>query len=467
MVWLLFVAQWIVAASTSFEFAGSNVSCDCVTVHCPRCYADAAKLTEQMLLHLQHQFHGNASHDAIVTSGTLSLTGNTSHSAIVTAAKGAISMIQMQLAKSGKQEAKNGVSSREWKNSDLMRRHASHKIRLERQPPELGVDHPADALLEKADEDHIEEYIMNPPETSRSYSTVWANDPIGYSHAASKLDQPRAWSSQYNSAGSWMQIDLGSAMKVSGVVLESRADCCNQWVTGFRLWYNTDCNADTWTQIGDSTFNWEGTNGQNNDKVVDRFASHNVDPVEARCVRFEIRSWNNHISMRAGLLVEADQSERDTREINPQTHAWANRGCVTHNQAWSVEASNWFEKTASLRSVACCRLRTTESATETANMPHLCTRNGNGCIHDPLQMYGELVCTRHSSFDDHDNPTHSGPCLGGQKTFQQAKDICAAMPPGYRLCTRQEMSEARRANGKALCCHEGCGYDFTLTWTET
>ena len=50
--------------------------------------------------------------------------------------------------------------------------------------------------------------LINPPESSRTYSSIHANNAIGTGHARSMLDSAQAWSSGSNSVDSWMQIDL-------------------------------------------------------------------------------------------------------------------------------------------------------------------------------------------------------------------------------------------------------------------
>ena len=47
---------------------------------------------------------------------------------------------------------------------------------------------------------------LNPPESSRSYSSVWAKDKPGTGHARSMLDSPQAWSAGRNVRGEWLQI---------------------------------------------------------------------------------------------------------------------------------------------------------------------------------------------------------------------------------------------------------------------
>ena len=60
--------------------------------------------------------------------------------------------------------------------------------------------------------------VLDPPESSRSYSSVHNDDPPGHGHAASMLNSPSGWSSKENQPGEWIDIDLGSSHQVVGVV---------------------------------------------------------------------------------------------------------------------------------------------------------------------------------------------------------------------------------------------------------
>ena len=82
-----------------------------------------------------------------------------------------------------------------------------------------------------------EEKILNPPESARSYSSVWDNNRIGTAHARSKLDSPQAWSARRNDRNQWMTIDLGSTQDVRGVVTQGRKEYSrwsNQFVKTFK-----------------------------------------------------------------------------------------------------------------------------------------------------------------------------------------------------------------------------------------
>lgn len=71
----------------------------------------------------------------------------------------------------------------------------------------------------------------NPPESSRTYSSIWSGDAIGTGHAQSMINSAQAWSAQHNQVDEWMQMDLGSTKYVTGVQTQQRATGDNQRVT--------------------------------------------------------------------------------------------------------------------------------------------------------------------------------------------------------------------------------------------
>ncbi len=49
-----------------------------------------------------------------------------------------------------------------------------------------------------------------------------------------------AWSAQTNDDKQWIQASLGSQEWVTGVLIQGRQDCCDQWVTKFKVQYSND-----------------------------------------------------------------------------------------------------------------------------------------------------------------------------------------------------------------------------------
>ena len=66
--------------------------------------------------------------------------------------------------------------------------------------------------------------FLNPPEPSRTYSSIHSGESPGVGHGRSTIDSAQGWSSATNRQGEWMQIDLGSVQNVTGVTTQCRAN---------------------------------------------------------------------------------------------------------------------------------------------------------------------------------------------------------------------------------------------------
>ena len=145
------------------------------------------------------------------------------------------------------------------------------------------VDNGGEHGMVKAPKDEL-----NPPESSRNYSTVFSNETPGVGHARSMLDSDQAWSAAHNLVNQWMEIDMGAKNFIAGVVVQGRnAPYDNQRVTSFDVLI--DGIKVTSTLKYTSSGNTRQTYTFNN-------------PVIGRKVRFRVKGWNSHASMRAGVI---------------------------------------------------------------------------------------------------------------------------------------------------------------------
>ena len=93
-----------------------------------------------------------------------------------------------------------------------------------------------------------------------------------------------------------MVINAGADHVIHGVVTQGRADCCAQWVTYYKVhvWSNG------WVPVlNEAGSSWFRGNTDQHTLVGHRFRN----PVTTRYVKFTPHYWNEHISMRAGLLI--------------------------------------------------------------------------------------------------------------------------------------------------------------------
>ena len=144
------------------------------------------------------------------------------------------------------------------------------------------------------------EVIENPAENKRSYSSIWNNDAVGDGHARSMLDSPQAWSSKNNSVGEWVQMHLGSAKTVLGVVTQGRKTGHAQWINSFKVkyWVNN-----TWYDV-DGYKTYTQGNTDNETKIINYFDIS----ITAEYIRIYPQTYTGHMSMRAGVLVKYTNS---------------------------------------------------------------------------------------------------------------------------------------------------------------
>lgn len=89
--------------------------------------------------------------------------------------------------------------------------------------------------------------ILNPPEESRSYSSIWDNNTIGIGHARSMIFSPQAWSAKTNDANQWVIIDAGKVINAIGGIVISPRFRCHQLVT--KVGVDVAVGLDSWTEV--------------------------------------------------------------------------------------------------------------------------------------------------------------------------------------------------------------------------
>jgi len=141
--------------------------------------------------------------------------------------------------------------------------------------------------------------IINPPEQSRTYSSVFNNG----NHKRSMINSPQAWSAGRLSPGEWMVIDLGKEAIIAGVATQARnqpelVKNGHQEVTKIRVEYSSDKS--TYTTIQD--FNITPFVDA---AVITR--SEFPTEVTARYIKITILAYNHHPSMRAGIILSKGQ----------------------------------------------------------------------------------------------------------------------------------------------------------------
>jgi len=141
---------------------------------------------------------------------------------------------------------------------------------------------------------------LNPPETSRSYSSVWGK---GYKEC-SMLDSPQAWVAAENEKGQWMQISLERPVRITGVSIQGHPEH-DQWVTKFTVKHSLD--GSSWNDV---PVVFTGHHIDRSTKLTHFFA-----PVQVQHVRLLVEEWEGHISMRAGLVVGCSQVSHAEEDV--------------------------------------------------------------------------------------------------------------------------------------------------------
>ena len=137
--------------------------------------------------------------------------------------------------------------------------------------------------------------IVNPSEESRSYSTFFHNN----DHKRSMLDSPQAWSALTSQVGEFMVIDVGSNLPIGGLAVQRRRSH-NQHVTSFYVnyWKEDETVADASSVDGGALFSGYPVYANDGQYAEVMFA----EGVVGRYFEIVVQSWENHVSMRAGVI---------------------------------------------------------------------------------------------------------------------------------------------------------------------
>jgi hypothetical protein len=110
-------------------------------------------------------------------------------------------------------------------------------------------------------------------------------------------DSGKAWCPKHRSDSEWLQIDLGVAAKITGVITQGR-NGKREWVTSFMISYSID--AFQWQYITDKYGNQRIFQGNMNDHMI----KHNYfdQSITARFVKFHTLQWYKHPSLRVEII---------------------------------------------------------------------------------------------------------------------------------------------------------------------
>ncbi|XP_030841953.1 uncharacterized protein LOC115924199 [Strongylocentrotus purpuratus] len=138
----------------------------------------------------------------------------------------------------------------------------------------------------------------------------------------------------------WIQVDLLSDYKLSGIVIQGRSDY-DQWVTSYRLQYRPDGESALIDVVDDNGAIVTFTGNSDGDSLVINMLPL---PVAARYVRILPQTWNSYISMRFELLgigpinvapvfgkIGIEDGRVDTTSLSASS-CWDSNYCVAHSR---------------------------------------------------------------------------------------------------------------------------------------
>jgi lactadherin len=161
----------------------------------------------------------------------------------------------------------------------------------------------------------------------------------------------QSWCAKYKAPSEWLQIDLGVASKVTGLMTQGRGNG-QEWVTAFMVSYSLD--AYDWEYVEDFYGNQRVFEGNSDSDSVKH--SYLEEPIIARFVRFQTVHWNEHPSMRVELVgcqpcrqqlalppyvkVSASSERQTSRTPAGDSNCQAEDGFIVTNKAWCARHDN-------------------------------------------------------------------------------------------------------------------------------
>ncbi|XP_013880529.1 milk fat globule EGF and factor V/VIII domain containing b isoform X4 [Austrofundulus limnaeus] len=139
--------------------------------------------------------------------------------------------------------------------------------------------------------------------TASSTFRTWGLEAFTWHPHYARLDKQgktNAWTAATNSRSEWLQVDLLSSKKITGIVTQGAKDFgCIQFVTAFKVALSND--GKTWTIVKDETTGTDRIFPGNSDNNVHK-KNLFEPPLYSRYVRFLPWEWHERITLRMDLL---------------------------------------------------------------------------------------------------------------------------------------------------------------------
>ncbi|XP_041365441.1 lactadherin-like isoform X2 [Gigantopelta aegis] len=161
------------------------------------------------------------------------------------------------------------------------------------------------------------------------------------------LPNKLGWCAKYKSSSEWLQVDLGVAARVTGVLTQGRGDG-TEWVTSFMVSYSMD--AFHWNYVTDSYGNQRVFEGNTDSFSVKH--SYLDRPLIARFIKFHTVHWHRHPSLRVevmgcqlckeaiGLPPYGKISSSSARQARKKSSCQPEDGNIFSQKAWCAKGQN-------------------------------------------------------------------------------------------------------------------------------
>jgi hypothetical protein len=153
------------------------------------------------------------------------------------------------------------------------------------------------------------DYAIHSPSTNSnpsywSVSSAWNSETtFSQDHYTPWLNNSRlGWAALYNDANQWITLNYDEPTYIKGIVTQGRANNGGQWVKTAHIETSLTGSA-PWSRVQTNV----ALNTNSTDDVRINFPS----PVFTKFVRVLPTDWNNHITLRMGLLVKPNTSTSD------------------------------------------------------------------------------------------------------------------------------------------------------------
>ena len=153
------------------------------------------------------------------------------------------------------------------------------------------------------------DYTIHSPSTNSAptywaVSSNWAGETtFSQDHYTPWLNNTRlGWAALYNDTNQWITLNYDEPAYIKGIVTQGRANNGNQWVSAANVETSITGGA-PWTRVLSN----KSLNVNSTEDVLSLFTT----PVFAKAVRVLPTTWNNHITMRMGMLVKPNNYTSD------------------------------------------------------------------------------------------------------------------------------------------------------------